>query len=648
MSSLSLGTNRSLSLGSQTTINDGPHIRTTSGKPRSQSPNRTKPERSDSNVQVRRKDSFAERWWIFEILALIISFLSLVTLTVILIRYNGRPLTDWTSHISLNAVVSVTSAISRSLLVYPLTAGLSQWKWLTYRKHPFPLSKLQHFDDAASGPWGALQLFFRPPYPPFIALGAFAMGVAVAFEPFVQQSLTFPSRQIVVGEAFMPRSTFFNVSFDQSTRYGAAMEVAIYQNMVGLGTPAVKSTISPNCKTGNCEWKQYTSIGVCSQCADITNKLVHTYPNSTIEWDTCLQYNLTQGCPYTVSGPNGRLSVSWDGGLQTTVMNITTFDQSAYSVDGFTYTALANVSVIGQTSVKETVGFDCVFSSCAKVYTGSVVNGVFSERVLGSYFNTTPVNTSVYPFMYGHDPTPGLRLFTTIPGSALLSGQDEVLSVDYDNIGAISGALSATLGPEVGQVGVVYGSINSDNRTFSYDPSGGSSSPQLLALYANGMENFPQAMESVADGLTNYMRLASTETAVGLTTGPQVYIHVRWIWLALPFALEVFAMTFLVGTLGFTLRSDVPAWKVSSLVLYFHGDDRGALMDACVGETETAMDMQRVARRTTAVLTEGRDNKNLRLRCFPASSLEIRREDEKEATFGRKFRRTVGKIPDVV
>ena len=577
------------------------------------------------------------RWWLLETFALVVSTSSLLSLTAVLATFNGHPASDWKGFISLNTLVSILGTISRSSLIFPLTNGLTQWKWMRLRKHERPLISLQHYDEASRGLWGAIMLLLRPTYASFASLGAFVVAVAAAFEPFTQQAVAFPNRDVIVGQAFLPRASFYNISDGASSRYVAAANVAMYNNIVGLGTPAVDSTITATCPTGNCQWAEYTSIGVCSSCVDTTSHLKTTYPNNTEEKGTCKEHGFTSKCPYSTATPNGLVSVAWEDGYTTAVLNMTSFDQGAYLLNGYTYTTMTNISMVAMLSPTNFVGYDCVIYGCAKKYTASVTNGRLSETIVKTYWNQSLPQSPLVPS--AHYPGLVANLTTVILGTDLASAQDETFNFDYNALNAISTILQNTFGPS--QTEYVLGNIQSDG-TFAYDPAQGETSNQVVALWMNGPQNFSKSIEQLAEGLTNYMRLASpSEQAVGTATGGQPYIHVRWEWLALPYGLEFLTYMFILGTVIVAKRSDMPTWKASSLVGWFH-DTESIIRPR---RTKTNREMEQLARQTMVQLIGPASKVSL---TQISTSIKATKSKPDSTSLSRKLRRAAEEVPGAI
>jgi len=110
---------------------------------------------------------------------------------------NEKPLTQWKSKISLNAIISVFATISKSALLVPVTASVSQLKWLHFEQKAHILEEMDTFDRSSRGPLGALELLIRVNLrAPAASIGAVIILLALAIDPFTQQILEFPVRTI--------------------------------------------------------------------------------------------------------------------------------------------------------------------------------------------------------------------------------------------------------------------------------------------------------------------------------------------------------------------------------------------------------------------------------------------------------------------
>lgn len=137
-------------------------------------------------------------WW-WELGAIAVSLLSITLLLTILLAMEGKALLLWKLPIQINSLVAVLSTFARSAILLIFAEGLSQLKWNSFEKRANTLDRLQIFDDASRGPWGALVFILKikkGEIRSLAAIGAALTILALAFEPFTQQILEFPSRRI--------------------------------------------------------------------------------------------------------------------------------------------------------------------------------------------------------------------------------------------------------------------------------------------------------------------------------------------------------------------------------------------------------------------------------------------------------------------
>ena len=93
-----------------------------------------------------------------EVLAILISDLTLLAIVVILRKYNNRPIPRLPHNVLLNFVISTLATVSKSSLLLVVASAIGQFKWLWISDRHRPLRDLQVFDEASRGPLGALKL----------------------------------------------------------------------------------------------------------------------------------------------------------------------------------------------------------------------------------------------------------------------------------------------------------------------------------------------------------------------------------------------------------------------------------------------------------------------------------------------------------
>ena len=108
-------------------------------------------------------EDFATRWWPREIIASIVSIIFLASIFIVFYYYDNQPLDNWSLTWRFTSVVSFITTIAQISMLIPITAGISQLKWLWYNeKHS--LADIEKFDRAARGPFGAVFLIFSYPF----------------------------------------------------------------------------------------------------------------------------------------------------------------------------------------------------------------------------------------------------------------------------------------------------------------------------------------------------------------------------------------------------------------------------------------------------------------------------------------------------
>ena len=121
------------------------------------------------------------------------------------------------------------------------------------------------FEDASRGPMGSISLLFRLQGQTVASLGAAILILMLAFEPFVQQILSYPTERIRTATnapaAAVPRVKYYKDFMDLNELTGAYY----------LGLWTKDFNIEPTCPSGNCTWPSYKSLGICSQCSDVTS-----------------------------------------------------------------------------------------------------------------------------------------------------------------------------------------------------------------------------------------------------------------------------------------------------------------------------------------------------------------------------------------
>ncbi|KAK5012648.1 hypothetical protein LTR39_004042, partial [Cryomyces antarcticus] len=314
------------------------------------------PRRTSSTV-VRTDD-----WWLWEVIGVVSSAAALIGMVIFLNHFNNKeqPVwaytynkkTDQALHVSLNSILSILGTVARICVLIPVTKGLGQLKWVWFAEKERVLTDFDKFEAATRGLTGSAMLMWRLRGRHFAAIGALAMMLALGFDAFVQNLVT------------------YYVAYEPNSGVGAYIggTVTVY-SAVGAWNSAVNSvdrrmkadvmaslldvdasTKQPSyyCDTGNCTWTQYATLSVCSHCADLTPQLVK---NCT--FGETGPYLAADGgsCSYTL--PSG-LSIGGDGPYISHVVSImnTSMEPVVYT----NYTAEQRLGLVQSISA-----FDAIF-----------------------------------------------------------------------------------------------------------------------------------------------------------------------------------------------------------------------------------------------------------------------------------------------
>lgn len=250
------------------------------------------------------------RWWEFGAIA--VSLLSMSLIAAILVAMNGKSLVAWKLPMQINSMIALCSTIARSASLPILAEGLSQLKWNHFEKGASTMDRLQAFDDASRGPWGAVMVFVKMKWElrSLPAIGAFLTILALAFEPFTQQILKFPSRRVVVGNgtAYVSAAEEFALpELSSNSKQGLSIrleftyigdilyitggpKLIILQSIIDLlPNPSAGTKLHFQCPAGDCELPAHWSLATCVDCEksfldqDALQCFYYIYRNNKIE-----------------------------------------------------------------------------------------------------------------------------------------------------------------------------------------------------------------------------------------------------------------------------------------------------------------------------------------------------------------------------
>lgn len=190
-----------------------------------------------------------------------LSLTSMAAIVIVLIGYDSRVFPSVPGDISLNAIVATLSTISKTSLIFFVSAVLGQLKWDWCEQQPRQLEDLDTFDQASRGPLGATKLLLGKTGRSVASIGAVITILALALDPFVQQVVGTAELDTLgdSDDAWAERQTspaYFTVMDNTDAEYRELLNGAIWNDASVYEQRA-------NCPRGNCRFESFDTLEFC-------------------------------------------------------------------------------------------------------------------------------------------------------------------------------------------------------------------------------------------------------------------------------------------------------------------------------------------------------------------------------------------------
>ncbi|KAI0848145.1 hypothetical protein F5Y00DRAFT_262777 [Daldinia vernicosa] len=495
---------------------------------------------STSLSKVDKRKRFRLRDWLWEFGAAVLSIGCTTAVVAVLYAFQGKELSSWNFifRISLNSFVSILSGLSRASLLVSVASCISQLKWIYFTKSAASLYRMEIFDLASRGPWGALVLLWHMNIKAKLAAAASLITIlSFGIDPFSQQMLSYPSRSIRIPDV---------ASFGRAEMYSSGAWTGVtgtwipernmdlkMQGAILNGLYTINAPLHFRCPTGTCVWPEFTTLAVTSHCKNATSGTKITCKDGLPSAGRSCDYMTPNGFIIQTSSHE-----SSGGGYQpsfnSTARETSSVDE-CYSdgLHGSTIVTFATANLLERTMDNPEIT-ECYIEWSARIYRNlSVENGTMSLGVLDElaldYVESIAGNQNV-----------GCLLKFSIASDAGNPQRNNIFTInptDYNRIGAyLAGIFS------------------------SYDEQD----------FGRALMNSPSIEETVRN-ITESMTYAigdshnATQIAGDAITFEQ-FISVSWPWVILPLVEVLMGLILLVLTLHITKRGDMASWKSSSLV----------------------------------------------------------------------------------
>ncbi|KAE9372778.1 hypothetical protein N431DRAFT_340473 [Stipitochalara longipes BDJ] len=573
--------------------------------------------------------------WVFELICTLFALCNPLAIITILAVHQEKSLPHWPYVISINSLVSIFTALTKSAMMLVVSAAISQMKWQWFTK-PHALVDMETFDSATRGPWGAFSLMIKVRKHHLASFAAFITVVGLAIDPFSQQIIQYytcfePLPGIM---AILPRAN--NYTFGGLlSKPGFAELDGMMAAMMYLGTidPPVNpsATIPFECSSGNCTFPAVqnatsSTIGICYSTMDIIS---YVQRNATEQYD--FRYwlpDLSWGNPLNNS-KYAEASVGIpDAITPVPAESLVTIANSKYQMiytkkgiaDGpgfspefdalFTFdTLMLNVNSscdvtssdihLSEICEKHPWAVRISLYPCIKTFQSSIRNSILEEKII----STTPLrktNGSAVEITTTANLTYSLATDSILVNGSWQTCQTSDYYTDSTPVPISLVNMTLQLSPEeptrwypsecVWMLDYVPGLAINQFLSWMYDEEPliavtdntviTSGSIWLKPLYLNGTANI-NTVNSYIDGLagamTAIMRERGPSPVMGTVQGSQTCIHIAWVWISLPAGLVIFTSVLLACTYficrASSMCSSTGSWRSSNLALLLHGCD---------------------------------------------------------------------------
>lgn len=570
-----------------------------------------------SKTKTRKKKPKAKRslWldtWLFEGIALSFSIACLVAIFGVLAAYDNKKRPQLAYKITLNTIISVLATGCKSSLILVIGEAICQLKWLWFQgPAQRRLFGMQSFDAASRGPLGSLMIIIEHGAHSLVCLGAALIILLLAFDPFIQQVISYPLLSVAdpdnMGGAAAP----------QVTRYIPAPKIIDWTNAIMQGLWSDENmNVEPKCSSGNCTWDPFPSIGICSQCADLTsiaklncslpspeksfNKTCHiVLPHPWVAMDPMNGDKIMPGS-FFISNTKGFMSMPnvaiWRrfsvGDLDESSEHFESDPDLLVSEDSnhpnSTFAGVKNPLVAyayaeigtkeGDFSENTLVSDDvilkkiieCSLSVCLRKYDISVNNGDAS-------IHTSPPDLGVTYLTQKPDTLrPSEKIPCWRPKESYTTDAQPALNLTFCDMGMqrLQNQMSGVL-PVINQIDWNRGSMSGFRTNAEKEVAVGESDSERNAIKVNAdrivIIGFEEAMKRIAASLTRLGLKSTNDSVHGTVKTVEVFVTVQWPWLAFPASLVLLGIIFLVITIVLSRKNHAPLWKSSTLPSFYHG-----------------------------------------------------------------------------
>ena len=405
-----------------------------------------------------------------------------------------------------------------------------------------------------------------------VLLGVFTGLTTFAIEPCFQAALTYSEAS---GRSAIQRCESVQWKSNDSTieataQAALALEAALDNYNQTSNDDQILQELNTNCSSGDCSWPRISTLGVCSDCTNVTSSIFTSCSNDT-------------RCNYTL--PNGLKMITGDYG--DTEFNITRSDCKGSNPTSYYQhwddSFIDSLSVLmmegylidqdPQQPAVQALALECILYWCILGYDTSVNGGVLYQNITGKWHGGTIVDD------------PGLKgnKYGDTYGDKELN-----MSPPRDQWADLGITQQTNFTAPVSVTANACGIINDALRNFTF---------------STDFEAYPSIFNYLTSEMTNAFRADCNDRVFGIANNLGLVTTVRWGWFALPAAAVSLTTVFLI----WVASEQTEVWKSSPLALLFYGLTDKDRQDILAGAVETLSinKMKEVAMDVQIFLKEG-------------------------------------------
>ncbi|KAI1126506.1 hypothetical protein F5Y10DRAFT_211333 [Nemania abortiva] len=584
--------------------------------------------------------SYGEIWsdtWLWEILSIVLSGICFALTLVLLRIYDQRAPPQFIYGITLNALIAILTTFSKSALLVVVAGAISQLKWRWFQS-PNGKSVLdtQLFDDASRGPWGSAVLLATPHTWSLVSMGALVSIFALALDPFAQQLLSYPTREIIATDAAVQASNILQATsfvMDDTQRSVSDITNHFVAPLWNSESEA-EGFAAVRCPTGRCAWDDFESLAMCAPCQNRTSDI--RLSDFSLSWNASLgrkalesiaediyppRYTYTHKSEFSLNIPTNSPCYISHSNLYYIFGNVSLSSSKSYSYPSdlqypshlfgaiissdayygntslitstqrvplleFCYIQLerARNDAVDKLLIKEATV--CQLIPCVERYSYSISNGVPELKVTGEryglWFVDEPARSSIssrfsLPILSWVDLDGANRQMSNLSHETFSPKAFQIHKLNtfkfIDITDLITGQIEATE------------KFADDKRNFISNTTGVKFKQEFFrssdsyVLFNNNLQQIADngglswLMPRVAARLSKYMREKDGIPVPGRSYEAITIVEVRWPWVSLLAVIWLCAAAFLMLTMWICRGSDWVLWKASSLPWIYHGLD---------------------------------------------------------------------------